>query len=155
MLGNHRVGQCNSCILSSLIWFCLHAFTDCQPTLTPVRGSKDYVIDGSSSYDFSWDYNTGGRSIKEVDLKYVGTGNNDVTVVRRTAMGQLQVNPASGYSAGRITFIGSLSRNEGTITFRLSSIAQSDSRIFKCDLSFDSFNPPDIQSSVELVVVGK
>ena len=77
-------------------------------------------------------------------------------MARRTAEGQLLVNPASGYSGSRISFTGSLPGNVGQITFRISKIAQSDSRIFKCNLSFsNSFNPPDIQSSVELVVVGK
>ena len=103
----------------------------------------------------TWNYNTDGRTIKEVQLKYVGTGNFDITVAGRTLTGQLQVNPASGYSASRISYSGSLSGNVGQITFRISNIVQSDSRIFKCDLSFNSFNPPDIQSSVELVLVGK
>ena len=86
---------------------------------------------------------------------YSGTGNADITVAGRTPTGQLQVNPGSGYSASRISYSGSLSGNVGQITFRISNIAQSDNRIFKCDLSFNSFNPPDIQSSIELVVVGK
>ena len=103
----------------------------------------------------NWNYNTNGRTIKEVQLKYGGIGNVDVTVAGRTPTGQLQVNPASGYSASRISFSGSLSGNVGQITFRTSNIAQSDNRTFECDLSFNSFNPPDIQSSAELVVVGK
>ena len=154
VLGNHRVGKYNSCILFSLIWFCVCAFTDCQPTLTPLRGDTVYVLDGSNSYDLTWSYNTGGRTIEEVQLKY-STGNVDTTVAGRTPTGGLQVNPGSGYSASRISFFGSLSGNVGQITFSISNIAQSDSRIFKCDLSFNSFNPPDIQSSIELVVVGK
>ena len=145
----------NSCILFSLTWFCLHPFTDCQPTLTPLRGSKDYVIDGSSFYDLTWNYNTDGLTIKEVQLKHSGTGNFDISVAGITPTTPLQVNPLSGYSASRIGFSGSLSGNVGQITFRISNIVQSDSRIFKCELSFNSFNPPDIQSSVELVVVGK
>ena len=139
----------------SLIWFCVHAFTDCQPTLIPLRGSKVYVLDGSNSYNLTWNYNTDGRTIKEVQLKYSGRGNVDITVAGRPHAGQLQVNPASGYSASRISFDGSLSGNVGKITFRISNIAQSDNGIFKCDLSFNSFNPPDIHSSIELVVVGK
>ena len=103
----------------------------------------------------TWDYNTDGRTIKEVQLKYGGTGNSDITVAGRTPTGQLQVNAASGYSASKISYSGSLSGSVGQITFRISNIVQSDSRIFKCDLSFDSFNPPDIQSSIKLVVVGK
>ena len=145
----------NSCILFSLTLFCLHAFTDCQPTLTPLRGSKDYVNDGSSFYNFTWNYNTDGRTIQEVQLKYGGTGNIDITVAGRTPTGQLQINAASGYSASRISFFGSLSGSVGKITFRISNIVQSDSRIFKCDLRFTTFNPPSVQSSVELVVVGK
>ena len=109
----------------------------------------------SSFYDLTWNYNTDGRTIKEVQLKYSGTGNVDISVARRTPTGQFQVNPASGYSASRISFSGSLSGNVGQIAFRISNIVQSDSRMFKCDLSLNSFNPPDIQSSVELVVVGK
>ena len=103
----------------------------------------------------TWNYNTDGRTIKEVQLKYGGTGNIYITVAGITPTGKLQVNPASGYSASRISFTGSLSGNVGQITFRISNIAQSDNRTFECDLSFNSFNPPDIQSSVELVVVGK
>ena len=140
----------------SLIWFCVHAFTDCEPTLTPLKGSnKVFEFNGSNYYDLTWDYNTDGRTIREVQLKYIGAGNNDITVAGRTPTGRLQVNPASGYSTNRISFTGPLSGNVGKITFRISNIVQSDSRIFKCDLSFASFNPPDIQSSVELVVVGK
>ena len=104
----------------------------------------------------TWDYDTEGRTIREVDLIYVDARNTDITVARRTPAGQLQFDPSSGYSASRIRFFGSLLGNVGQITFRISKIAQSDSRIFKCNLSFsNSFNPPDIQSSVELVVVGK
>lgn len=134
----------------------LISFVDSQPTLTPVIGNKLYVTSGSSSFDLSWNYNTDGRTIKEVVLKYVGTRNNDVdvTVAGRTPTFRLQVNPASGYS-GRITFFGSLTANVGKITFRISNIVQSDSRIFKCDLSFTSFNPPDVQNAVELVVIGE
>ena len=132
-----------------------HACTDCQPTLTPPGGSEDYVNDGSNVYDLTWRYNTDGRTIKEVQLKYSGTRNADITVAGRTPTGQLQVNPGSGYSASRISFTGLLSESVGQITFRISNIVPSDSRIFKCDLSFNSFNPPDIQSSIELVVVGK
>ena len=139
----------------SLIWFCVCAFTDCQPTLTPLRGDTVYVLDGSNSYDLTWSYNTDGRTIQEVQLKYGGTGNIDITVAGRTPTTQLQVNAASGYSASRISFFGSLSGNVGQITFRISNIVQSDSRIFKCDLRFTTFNPPSVQSSVELVVVGK
>ena len=139
----------------SLIWFSVHAFTDCQPTLTPLKKSKVYVIDGTNFYDLTWNYNTDGRTIKDVTLKYKGIGTFDITVAGRTPTGLLQVNPLSGYSASRISFSGSLSGNVGQITFRISNIAQSDSRIFKCDLSFNSFNPPDIQSSIELVVFGK
>lgn len=127
---------------------------DSQPTLTPVIGNKLYVTSGSSSFDLSWNYNADGRTIEEVDLKYLGTGNNDLVVARETSIFQFQVNPASGYS-GRITFSGSLTANVGKITFRISNIVQSDSRIFKCDLSFTSFNPPDVQSSVEVVVIGE
>ena len=94
-------------MLFSLIWFCVHAFTDCQPTLIPLRGSKVYVLDGSNSYDLTWNYNTDGRTIKEVQLKYSGTGNADITVAGRTPTGQLQVNPGSGYSASRISYSGS------------------------------------------------
>ena len=132
-----------------------HACTDCQPTLTPPGGSEDYVNDGSNVYDLTWRYNTDGRTIQEVQLKYSGTGNADITVAGRTPTGQLRVNPGSGYSASRISFTGSLSGSVGQITFRISNIVQSDSRIFKCDLSFNSFNPPNILSSIELVVVGK
>ena len=138
------------------MWFCVHAFTDCEnnPTLTPSKGIKVYVIDRASFYEFTWNYNTDGLTIKDVDLKYVGTGNNDVTVAGRTPTTELQVNPASGYS-GRISFSGSLSGNVGQITFSISNIVQSDSRIFKCDLRFTAFSPPNVQNSVELVVVGK
>ena len=132
----------------------LVSLVDSQPILTPVIGNKLYVTSGSSSFDLSWNYNTDGRTIKEVVLKYVGTGNTDVAVAGRTRSSRLQVNPASGYS-GRITFFGSLTANVGKITFRISNIVQNDSRIFKCDLSFTSFNPPDVQNSVELVVIGE
>ena len=132
-----------------------HAFTDCQPTLTPPGGSKSYVNDGVNVYDLTWKYNTDGRTIKEVQLKYGGSGSIDITVAGITPTTQLQVNPFSGYSASRISFPRSLSGNVGEITFRISNIVPSDSRIFKCDLSFTSFNPPDVQSSIELVVVGK
>ena len=142
-------------LLHIVVLFCVHAFTDFQPTLTPLKGSKVYVLAGSNFYDLTWNYNTDGRTIKDVQLKYGGTGNFDITVAVRTPTGQLQVNALSGYSASRISFCGSLSGNVGQITFRISNIAHSDSRIFKCDQTFNSFNPRDIQSSVEIVVVGK
>ena len=134
----------------------LVSLVDSQPTLTPVSGNKLYVTSGSSSFDLSWNYNTDGRTINEVFLKYVGTRNNDgdVTVAGKTPTSRLRVNPLSVYS-GRITFFGSLTANVGKITFRISNIVQSDSRIFKCDLSFTSFNPPDVQNAVELVVIGE
>ena len=62
-----------------------HAFTDCRPTLTPPGGSKDYVNDGSNVYDLTWNYNTDGRTIKEVQLKYAGAGNVDITVAGITS----------------------------------------------------------------------
>ena len=132
----------------------LVSLVDSQPTLSPVIGNKLYVTSGSSSFDLSWNYNTDGRTITVVFLKYAGTGNNDVTVAGKTPTSRLIVNPASGYS-GRITFSGSLTANVGKITFRISNIVQSDSRIFKCDLSFTSFDPPDVENAVELVVIGE
>lgn len=135
--------------------FWLHTFTDSQPSLTPSNGYKVYVIDGSSFYNLTWSYNTDRRTITKVRLKYVAPGNIDITVAGRTATGQLQVNPASGYSVNRISIFGPLSGNVGQITFRIFNISQSDSRIFKCELSFNSFNPPDIQSQIKLVVAGK
>lgn len=132
----------------------LVSLVDSQPTLTPVIGNKLYVTSGSSSFDLSWNYNTDGRTIKEVLLKYVGTRNYDVVVAGRKPFSRLQVNPLSVYP-GRITFFGSLTGNVGKVTFRISNIVLSDSRIFKCDLSFMSFNPPDVQNAVELVVIGE
>lgn len=128
-----------------------------SPVLTPAWGNIVYGIDGSNSYDLSWKFNPRGRPIKEVDLKYVRGGKNDVTVARRQPGQQLQVNPSSGYF-NRITFAGSLQYllgRMGYFTFRILNVTQNDSRIFKCDLSFNSFDPPNVQSWVKLVVVGK
>ena len=138
-------------------FICFYNFTDYDsPTLTPKWGNIVYGIDGSSSYDLSWHFKPRGRTIKEVDLKYVCAGKNDVTVARRQPGQQLQVNPSSGYF-NRIAFAGSLRSfgSVGSITFRILNVTQNDSRIFKCDLSFNLFDPPNLQSWVKLVVAGK
>ena len=130
-------------------------FTDCaSPLLVPLRGYKAYASVGLNSVRLAWHFDTDGLTIKKVELKYVLTKNNDITVARQQPGQQLQVNSASGY-ANRIIFTGSLKGNEGTITFAILNVTKSDGRIFKCDLSFNSFDPPDVQSSVELVLRGK
>ena len=107
-------------------------------------------------YDLTWHLKPRGRRIKKVDLKYVCAGKNDVTVARRQPGQQLQVNPSTGYF-NRIAFAGPLRSfgRVGNITFRILNVTQNDSRIFKCDLSFNPFDPPDLQSWVKLVVAGK
>ena len=102
----------------------------------------------------AWHFDTDGLTIKEVELKYVRTKNSDITVARQQPGQQLQVNSASGY-ANRIIFTGSLKQNEGTITFAILNVTKSDRRTFKCDLSFNSCDPPDVQSSVERILRGK
>ena len=131
-------------------------FTDCaSPLLVPLWvGKKVYASVGLNSVRLAWNFDTDGLTIKEVKLKYVRTKNNDITVARQQPGQQLQVNSASGY-ANRIIFTGSLKGNEGTITFAILNVTKSDGRIFKCDLSFNSFDPPDVQSSVELMLRGK
>ena len=133
---------------------CFIILADCLPTLTPSNGNPVYVADGTGSYDLSWNYNTDGGTIKEVTLLYV-QGNFDMHVALKSEnpSGALRINAASGYS-NRITFsIGSGS--VGRVTFRISNIVQNDSRTFKCQISFTNFNPVPVQSSTDLVVVGK
>ena len=126
---------------------------DCSPTLTPSKGSPLYVNDGAASHDLSWNYNTDGATIKEVTLLYRQEGSiNDIHVAQKSEnpSAALAINPTSGYS-GRVTFsIGS-----GRVTFTILKIVQSDSRTFKCQLSFTNYNPAPIQNSTDLVVVGK
>ena len=130
-------------------------FTDCaSPLLVPLWGNKVYASVGLNSVRLAWHFDTDGLTIKEVELKYVHTKDSDITVARQQPGQQLQVNSASGY-ANRIIFTGSLKRNKGTITFAILNVTKSDRRTFKCDLSFNSFDPPDVQSSVELILRGK
>ena len=133
---------------------CFLIVADCLPSLTP-NGSPVYVVDKAASYDLSWNYNTDGATIKEVELLYA-QGNDDIYVAQKIESPNppaLVINPASGYT-NRITFsIGSGSR--GRVTFRISKIVQSDSRTFKCQISFTNFNRAPVQNSIDLVVVGK
>ena len=130
-------------------------FTDCaSPLVVPLWGNKVYASVGLNSVRLAWHFDTDRLTIKEVELKYVRTKNNDITVARQQPGQQLQVNSASGY-AKRIIFTGSLKGNKGTITFAILNATKSDGRIFKCDLSFNSFDPPDVQSSVQLTLRGK
>ena len=130
-------------------------FTDCaSPLLVPLWGNKVYASVGLNSVRLAWNFDTDGLTVKEVELKYVRNKNSDITVARQQPGQQLQVNSASGY-ANRIIFTGSLKRNKGTITFAILNVTKSDRRTFKCDLSFNSFDPPDVQSSVELLLRGK
>ena len=130
-------------------------FTDCtSPLVVPLWGNKVYASVGHNSVRLAWHFDTDGLTIKEVELKYVRTKNNDITVARQQSGHHLQVNSASGYANG-IIFTGSLKGNEGTITFAILNVTKSDGRIFKCDLSFNSFDPPDVQSSVQLTLRGK
>ena len=129
---------------------------DCLPTLTPTNGNPVYVADGTASYDLSWNYNTDGGTVKEVELLYTQENDDDIYVAQKIESPDPQalvINPASGYT-NRITFsIGSGS--VGRVTFGISSIVQSDSRKFKCQISFTNFNPAPVQKSTDLVVVGK
>ena len=130
-------------------------FTDCaSPLVVPLWGNKVYASVGLNSVRLAWHFDTYRLTIKEVELKYVRPKNNDITVARQQPGQQLQVNSASGY-AKRIIFTGSLKGNKGTITFAILNVTKSDGRIFKCDLSFNSFDPPDVQSSVQLTLRGK
>ena len=97
-------------------------FTDCaSPLLVPLRGYKPYAPVGLNSVRLAWHFDTDGLTIKKVELKYVRTKNNDITVARQQPGQQLQVNSASGY-ANRIIFTGSLKGNEGTITFAILNV---------------------------------
>ena len=130
-------------------------FTDsASPLVVPLWGNKVYASVGLNSVRLAWHFDTDRLTIKEVELKYVRTKNNDITVARQQPGQQLQVNSASGY-AKRIIFTGSLKGNKGTITFAILNVTKSDGRIFKCDLSFNSFDPPDVQSSVQLTLRDK
>ena len=125
----------------------------CQPGFTSTPGNqnnKKYVIVDDSSVRLDWDYNPDGRTVREVDLLY-NQGGVAVTVARwrfDPPAQNLQVNAASGYNSSRVEF-------SPRATFIINNIVASDSRTFACKVSFTSFDPPDISSSVELVVVGK
>lgn len=126
----------------------IYNFTDCaSPLLVPLWGNKVYASVGLNSVRLAWHFDTDGLTIKEVELKYVRTKNSDITVARQQPGQQLQVNSASGY-ANRLIFTGS-------ITFAILNVTKSDRRTFKCHLSFNSFDPPDVQISVELILRGK
>ena len=106
------------------------------------------MSEGAGSLTLAWDYNADGRTVREVLLLYKDGAGDDVIVAGKAPSGSLQIQSGVGYD-GRVTF-------RGRATFEISSIVPSDSRIFKCRVTFESFNPPEIsKSSVEVVVVGE
>ena len=129
--------------------FYLFILADCQPSFTvkPNNGNPIYVTDGAGSLTLAWDYNADGRTVERVHLVYIN-GGHDIVVARKAPGQPLQINELSGYN-GRVTFTG-------RATFRISSIVPSDSRIYKCRVTFETASPPEISdSSVEVVVVGE
>ena len=128
--------------------FLLFVLAECQPSFTviPNNGNTIYVNRDTSSLTLAWDYNADGRTVDTVILMYVEGGHNVVIAGKHTNK-PLQIEQAS-YS-GRVSF-------SGRATFTISSIVPSDSRIYKCRVTFTTFNPIEIsRSNVEVVVVGK
>ena len=131
------------------MFFLLFVLTECQPSFTviPNNGNTIYVNRDTNSLTLAWDYNADGRTVNEVFLLY-RVGGNDVVIAGKPSSQTLQINPASGYN-GRVSF-------SGRATFTISNIVPSDSRIYKCRVSFTTYDPPEIsQSNVEVVVVGE
>ena len=121
----------------------------CRPSFTviPNNGNTIYVNKGASSLTLAWDYNTDGRTVDTVLLVYI-EGSRDVIIAGKRPNQPLQINTASGYD-GRVSF-------SGRVTFTISNIVPSDSRIYKCRVTFTTFNPIEIsRSNVEVVVVGE
>ena len=115
--------------------------------MIPNNGNTIYVNRDTSSLTLAWDYNADGRTVNEVFLLY-RKGGHDVVVIAGKRLNQpLQINSASGYN-GRVSF-------SGRATFMISNIVPSDSRIYKCRVSFTTYDPPEISSNIEVVVVGE
>ena len=115
--------------------------------MIPNNGNTIYVNRDTSSLTLAWDYNADGRTVNEVFLLY-RKGGNDVVIAGKPSSQPLQINQASGYN-GRVSF-------SGRATFTISNIVPSDSSIYKCRVTFTTYDPPEIsQSNVEVVVVGE
>ena len=129
---------------------CLFILADCQrqPSFTaiPNNGNPSYVTEGAGSLTLAWDYNADGLTVERVSLLYLN-GVDEVIVARKAPSQPLEIAPLSGYD-GRLTF-------RGRATFEISSIVPSDSRIFRCKVSFTTISPGQISSNVEVVVVGE
>ena len=130
--------------------FCLlFVLAECQPSFTviPNNGNTIYVNRDTSSLTLAWDYNADGRTVDTVILVYV-EGSHAVVIAGKRPGQSLQIDPPSGYS-GRVSF-------SGRATFTISNIVPSDSRIYKCRVTFTTFSPHEIsRSDVEVVVVGE
>ena len=110
------------------------------------------MLNGTTTLNLIWDYNSDGESVREVSLLYVdeSTG-SDVYVAAKFGSSALIVYHSS--YTGRVQFFA-------RATFTIDKIIPSDSREFKCLVSFDTppVNPgipPVISSAVRVVVVGK
>ena len=114
--------------------------------MIPNNGKTIYVNKDTSSLTLTWDYNADGRTVEKVLLVYT-EGGHDVVVAGKGPSQPLQIDPASGYS-GRVSF-------SGRVTFTISDIVPSDSGIYKCRVTFTTFNPLEISSNVEVVVGGE
>ena len=132
-----------------ILFYFVSVIAVCQPSFTviPNNGNTIYVNRATSSLTLAWDYNADGRTVDTVILVYI-EGSHAVVVAGKSGNQPLQINPASGFS-GRVSF-------SGRATFTISNIVPSDSRIYKCRVTFTTFSPHEIsRSNVEVVVVGE
>ena len=130
-------------------------FLECNPAFSsePNNGAVSYVLNGQSSFNLIWDYNSAGEIVDAVYLYYAVEGGKDVLVAAKYfPTGQYHVYPNIGYT-NRVEF-------SERATFTVKNIVPSDSRWFKCVINFKT--PPQvlgaitaINSAVEVVVVGE
>ena len=135
--------------------FYINSFLECNPAFTsrPNNGAISCVLNGQSSFNLIWDYDSAGEIVKDVYLYYLVEGRPDVLVAAKYfPSGSFYLYPNTGYT-NRVEF-------SGKATFTLKNIVPSDSRWFKCAINFNT--PPQvmgaitsINSAVKVVVAGE
>ena len=134
--------------------FYINFFLECNPAFTsePNNGAISYVLNGQSTLNLIWNYNSAGEVVKDVYLYYVEGGKDVLVAAKYFPSGQYYVFPNTGYT-NRVEF-------SGRATFTVKNIVPSDSRRFKCVINFNT--PPQvlgaitvINSAIEVVVVGE
>ena len=115
----------------------------CQPsfTSTPNSGNPVYQLQGQT-VTLSWSYDPDGRTVDATGWTLLD--NNDWVATRRSN-GQVHYGPSYNGRA----------QVSGTSTIRISNLQTRDSGTYQFRVQFTSFNPPQMTSDAQLIVVGK